>query len=154
MVWCYSCILLHIQRQATAHRAGEWSLRRSGTDVIPKARMKTVKMSVVIVLSFVLCWTPYYLLGVWYWFQPSVLQYTPEYVHHSLFVFGNLNSCLDPLIYGFYSPSFRAGLSQCCRPTHRTHRSKDLNMSPAHSKDIQPEDQDMERISPEDGELE
>lgn len=95
--------------------AGESYLRRSGTDIIPKARLKTLKMTLVIVLSFVVCWTPYYLLGVWYWFQPDMLRVTPEYVHHALFVFGNLNTCCDPLIYGFYTPSFRADLAACFR---------------------------------------
>lgn len=94
--------------------AGESYLRRSGTDIIPKARMKTLKMTVVIVLSFVVCWTPYYLLGIWYWFQPDMLRVTPEYVHHGLFVFGNLNSCCDPVIYGFYTPSFKADLAAYC----------------------------------------
>lgn len=94
--------------------AGESYLRRSGTDIIPKARMKTLKMTVVIVLSFVVCWTPYYLLGIWYWFQPDMVRVTPEYVHHALFVFGNLNTCCDPIIYGFYTPSFRADLAACC----------------------------------------
>ncbi|KAG7276549.1 hypothetical protein CRUP_019599 [Coryphaenoides rupestris] len=83
-------------------------LRRSGTDMIPKARMKTLKMTIIIVVSFIVCWTPYYLLGIWYWFQPQMLTVTPEYVHHGLFVFGNLNTCCDPIIYGFYTPSFRA----------------------------------------------
>lgn len=154
MVWCYSCILLHIHHQATAQRAGEWSLRRSGTDVIPKARMKTVKMSVVIVLSFVVCWTPYYLLGVWYWFQPEVLEYTPEYVHHSLFVFGNLNSCLDPLIYGFYSPSFRSGLAQCCRRKHKAAEPGTRHQRPVHTKEVHREDHEMDSINQDQGELE
>lgn len=85
--------------------------------MIPKARMKTLKMTIVIVSSFVICWTPYYLLGIWYWFQPAMIQNTPEYVHHILFVFGNLNTCCDPVIYGFYTPSFRADLTDvvaCC----------------------------------------
>lgn len=77
--------------------------------------MKTLKMTVVIVLTFVVCWTPYYLLGIWYWFQPDMLRVTPEYVHHGLFVFGNLNTCCDPVIYGFYTPSFRADLAACGR---------------------------------------
>uniref|UniRef100_A0A3Q4BAD9 G-protein coupled receptors family 1 profile domain-containing protein n=1 Tax=Mola mola TaxID=94237 RepID=A0A3Q4BAD9_MOLML len=113
--YCYSRILLHIHLQHLRDKAGESYLRRSGTDIIPKARMKTLKMTVVIVLSFVVCWTPYYLLGIWYWFQPAMLRVTPEYVHHALFVFGNLNTCCDPVIYGFYTPSFRADLAACCR---------------------------------------
>ncbi|KAF0022376.1 hypothetical protein F2P81_025373 [Scophthalmus maximus] len=116
MSCCYSRILLHIHQQHLRNK-GESYLRRSGTDVIPKARMKTLKMTVVIVLSFVVCWTPYYLLGIWYWFQPDMLRVTPEYIHHALFVFGNLNTCCDPVIYGFYTPSFRADLAACC---HRT----------------------------------
>ncbi|XP_054875748.1 gonadotropin-releasing hormone II receptor-like isoform X3 [Poeciliopsis prolifica] len=120
MSCCYSRILLHINRQHLQHKAGESPLRRSGTDVIPKARMKTLKMTVVIVLSFVVCWTPYYLLGIWYWFQPGMLRVTPEYVHHALFVFGNLNSCCDPVIYGFYTPSFRADLADLAAFCRRT----------------------------------
>lgn len=77
--------------------------------------MKTLKMTIVIVLSFVVCWTPYYLLGIWYWFHPGMLRVTPEYIHHALFIFGNLNTCCDPVIYGFYTPSFRADLAACCR---------------------------------------
>ncbi|GAA6232431.1 gonadotropin-releasing hormone II receptor-like isoform X2 [Lates japonicus] len=119
MSCCYSRILLHIHHQHLREKAGESHLRRSGTDIIPKARMKTLKMTVVIVLSFVVCWTPYYLLGIWYWFQPDMLHFTPEYVHHALFVFGNLNTCCDPVIYGFYTPSFRADLAACCRRTSR-----------------------------------
>ncbi|XP_070822224.1 gonadotropin-releasing hormone II receptor-like [Chaetodon trifascialis] len=115
MSCCYSRILLHIHLQHLRDKAGESYLRRSGTDIIPKARMKTLKMTVVIVLSFVVCWTPYYLLGIWYWFQPDMLRVTPDYVHHALFVFGNLNTCCDPVIYGFYTPSFRADLAACCR---------------------------------------
>ncbi|XP_077363583.1 gonadotropin releasing hormone receptor 1 isoform X2 [Festucalex cinctus] len=90
---------------------GERCLRRSGKDKIPKARMKTLKMTIVIVSSFVICWTPYYILGIWYWFQPTMIEHTPEYVHHVLFVFGNLNTCCDPVIYGFYTASFRADLA-------------------------------------------
>ncbi|KAL7393146.1 hypothetical protein ABVT39_007119 [Epinephelus coioides] len=116
MSCCYSRILLHIHLQHLRDK-GESYLRRSGTDIIPKARMKTLKMTVVIVLSFVVCWTPYYLLGIWYWFQPDMLRVTPEYVHHALFLFGNLNTCCDPVIYGFYTPSFRADLAACCRRT-------------------------------------
>ncbi|XP_038577440.1 gonadotropin-releasing hormone II receptor-like, partial [Micropterus salmoides] len=127
MSCCYSRILLHIHLQHLRNKAGESYLRRSGTDIIPKARMKTLKMTVVIVLSFVVCWTPYYLLGIWYWFQPDMLHVTPEYVHHALFVFGNLNTCCDPVIYGFYTPSFRADLAACCRRTRSNASPRSLD---------------------------
>ncbi|XP_029022015.1 gonadotropin releasing hormone receptor 1 isoform X1 [Betta splendens] len=118
MIFCYTRILTKINGQMQKSKDGEHCLRRSGTDIIPKARMKTLKMTIVIVSSFVICWTPYYLLGIWYWFQPSIIKHTPEYVHHILFVFGNLNTCCDPVIYGFYTASFRADVADvvvCCR---------------------------------------
>ncbi|XP_063041092.1 gonadotropin-releasing hormone II receptor-like [Engraulis encrasicolus] len=128
MSFCYTRILVEINRQMHRNKGtkGEPCLRRSGTDMIPKARMKTLKMTIVIVASFVICWTPYYLLGIWYWFQPRMLQVTPEYVNHTLFVFGNLNTCCDPVIYGFYTPSFRADLQRCCR----WRRRRQMNASP------------------------
>ncbi|XP_033492440.1 gonadotropin releasing hormone receptor 1 [Epinephelus lanceolatus] len=118
MTFCYTRILTKINGQMHKRKDGEHCLRRSGTDMIPKARIKTLKMTIVIVSSFVICWTPYYLLGIWYWFQPAIIKHTPEYVHHILFIFGNLNSCCDPVIYSFYTPSFRADLADvvaCCR---------------------------------------
>lgn len=116
-LWNICFAILYFLAHVIVPADGENCLRRSGTDIIPKARMKTLKMTIVIVSSFVICWTPYYLLGIWYWFQPAIIQRTPEYVHHILFVFGNLNTCCDPVIYGFYTASFRADLADvvaCC----------------------------------------
>ncbi|KAG5264788.1 hypothetical protein AALO_G00258030 [Alosa alosa] len=131
MSFCYTRILIEINRQMHKNKAtkggGEPCLRRSGTDMIPKARMKTLKMTIVIVASFVVCWTPYYLLGIWYWFQPQMLQVTPEYVHHALFVFGNLNTCCDPVIYSFYTPSFRADLARFWRRRRQNASPKSLD---------------------------
>ena len=40
-------------------------LRRSGAGVLNRARAKTLKMTVVIVLAFIFCWTPYYIIVIW-----------------------------------------------------------------------------------------
>lgn len=116
--------------------AGEPCLRRSGTDMIPKARMKTLKMTLIIVASFVICWTPYYLLGIWYWFQPQMLQVIPDYVHHVFFVFGNLNTCCDPVIYGFFTPSFRADLSRCFCWRNQNAAAKSLVQFSGHRREV------------------
>ncbi|XP_072137125.1 gonadotropin-releasing hormone receptor-like [Mobula birostris] len=70
---------------------------------IPKARIKTMKMTIAFVTSFIICWTPYYLMGIWYWFDPDLEYKLPEAINHFLFVFGLLNPCLDPLIYWYFS---------------------------------------------------
>lgn len=73
--------------------------------------MRTLKMSIVIVLSFIICWTPYYLLGLWHWFFPDDLEGKVSHsLTHILFIFGLINACLDPVIYGLFTIHFRKGV--------------------------------------------
>lgn len=76
--------------------------------------MRTLKMSIVIVICFIICWTPYYLLGLWYWFFPNDLEGKVSHsLTHILFIFGLFNTCLDPIIYGLFTIRFRKGLRSC-----------------------------------------
>uniref|UniRef100_A0ACB8G8D2 Gonadotropin-releasing hormone II receptor n=2 Tax=Sphaerodactylus townsendi TaxID=933632 RepID=A0ACB8G8D2_9SAUR len=119
MVACYSRVFIEISRKmkkaCAAPRSREFHLRRSYNN-IPQARMRSLKMSVVIVLTFVVCWTPYYMLGLWYWFSPEMLtrEQVPPSLSHILFLFGLFNTCLDPLIYGLFAMHFRAGSRRSC----------------------------------------
>ncbi|XP_048219865.1 gonadotropin-releasing hormone receptor isoform X1 [Perognathus longimembris pacificus] len=70
---------------------------------IPRARLRTLKMTVAFAISFIVCWTPYYVLGIWYWFDPEMLNRVSEPVNHFFFLFALLNPCFDPLIYGYFS---------------------------------------------------
>ncbi|XP_003801017.1 gonadotropin-releasing hormone receptor isoform X1 [Otolemur garnettii] len=70
---------------------------------IPRARLRTLKMTVAFATSFAVCWTPYYALGIWYWFDPEMLNKVPDPVNHFFFLFAFLNPCFDPLIYGYFS---------------------------------------------------
>ncbi|CAJ1048500.1 putative gonadotropin-releasing hormone II receptor [Xyrichtys novacula] len=81
---------------------------RCSKNNIPKARMRTLKMSIVIVICFIGCWTPYYLLGLWYWFFPDDIEGKVSHsLTHILFIFGLFNTCLDPVIYGLFTVRFR-----------------------------------------------
>lgn len=72
-------------------------------------------LSVAIVGSFVVCWTPYYLLGLWYWFWPAAMQGSvPTSLAHLLFVLGLLNTCLDPVTYGLFTLPLHRRLGCCC----------------------------------------
>ncbi|XP_009882193.1 PREDICTED: gonadotropin-releasing hormone II receptor-like [Charadrius vociferus] len=103
----------------------EVQLRRSYNN-IPRARMRTLKMSIVIVLTFIVCWTPYYLLGLWYWFSPEMLtrEKVPPSLSHILFLFGLFNTCLDPLIYGLFTVHFRREMWRACRCGRRRHQQE------------------------------
>lgn len=93
-------------------------LRRSHNN-IPKARMRTLKMSIVIVTSFIVCWTPYYLLGLWYWLFPEKMEETVSHsLTHMLFIFGLFNACLDPITYGLFTIHLHQGLKRRCRSSN------------------------------------
>ncbi|XP_042341966.1 putative gonadotropin-releasing hormone II receptor [Plectropomus leopardus] len=112
MITCYTRIFCEISKRLKTDNlsSNEVQLRCSKNN-IPKARMRTLKMSIVIVSSFIICWTPYYLLGLWYWFFPDDLEgKVSQSLTHILFIFGLVNACLDPVIYGLFTIHFRKGL--------------------------------------------
>lgn len=88
--------------------AGEFALRRS-LDNRPRVRLRALRLALLVLLTFVLCWTPYYLLGLWYWFSPTMLTEVPPSLSHILFLFGLLNAPLDPLLYGVFTLGCQRG---------------------------------------------
>ncbi|XP_025916512.1 gonadotropin-releasing hormone receptor-like [Apteryx rowi] len=116
MVCCYAHILLEISRRMGSgiFSSRDMSLRCSRNN-IPRARLRMLKMSVVIVASFIICWTPYYLLGLWYWFCPRAMEKrVSQSLSHILFIFGLFNACLDPITYGLFTIPFRRGAGCGC----------------------------------------
>ncbi|XP_069766921.1 gonadotropin releasing hormone receptor 4 [Narcine bancroftii] len=129
MIFCYTGILMEIsKRMAKGNLSSrEVHLRRSKNN-IPKARLRTLKMSIIIVTSFIVCWTPYYLLGLWYWFSPEMLseEKVSHALSHILFIFGLFNTVLDPITYGLFTIHFRKGLQHCSHSAKLASNS-DLN---------------------------
>ncbi|XP_073320686.1 putative gonadotropin-releasing hormone II receptor [Pagrus major] len=115
MIICYTRIFIQISKRMTKKNLSSNELHlRCSKNNIPKARMRTLKMSIVIVICFIICWTPYYLLGLWYWFFPDDLEGKVSHsLTHILFIFGLFNACLDPIIYGLFTIRFRKGLRSC-----------------------------------------
>ncbi|KAK9543047.1 hypothetical protein VZT92_000859 [Zoarces viviparus] len=119
MIICYTRIFIQISKRMTTRTlpSNEPHLRCSKNN-IPKARMRTLKMSIGIVICFIVCWAPYYLLGLWYWFSPDDLEGKVSHsLTHILFIFGLFNACLDPVIYGLFTIRFRKGLRSCYHKT-------------------------------------
>uniref|UniRef100_H3B0A3 Type II GnRH receptor n=1 Tax=Latimeria chalumnae TaxID=7897 RepID=H3B0A3_LATCH len=104
MIFCYTCILISITRKmktaANVSAHSKEAALRCTRNYIPVVRMKTLKMTIVLISTFIVCWTPYYVLGFWYVFFPEMInnQTVPESINHVLFLFGLLNSSLDPLV--------------------------------------------------------
>ncbi|XP_077490821.1 cardioacceleratory peptide receptor-like [Amblyomma americanum] len=77
--------------------------RSSSRGVIPKAKVKTVKMTLIIVFAFVLCWSPYFVFDLLQVY--GVTPRTQAAVAVATFIqsLAPLNSVANPLIYCFFS---------------------------------------------------
>ncbi|XP_055546546.1 gonadotropin-releasing hormone receptor [Wyeomyia smithii] len=78
--------------------------RRSDTNrqrLIHKAKMKSLRISVVIVVVFIVCWTPYYIMMLIFMFL-NPTERLGEDLQTGIFFFGMSNSLINPLIYGAF----------------------------------------------------
>lgn len=79
------------------HVASEVNRRR----IIHRAKMKSLRISVVIVVAFIVCWTPYYIMMIIFMFlNPD--EHLGEDLRNGIFFFGMSNSLINPLIYGAF----------------------------------------------------
>lgn len=71
---------------------------------------QVIKMLIVVVVIFVLCWTPILVINVLMAFAiiPSLNYGHMKAVKTTFHLFSYANSCVNPIIYGFMSRSFRS----------------------------------------------
>ncbi|KAM8982512.1 C3a anaphylatoxin chemotactic receptor [Sarcophilus harrisii] len=97
MMVCYTLIIFRLNRSHFA-----------------KSRSKTLKVAVVVVITFFVCWTPYHIIGV---LSLIASPYSP--LGKAVIALDNLsialasaNSCLNPLLYAFMGKDFRQKAQQ------------------------------------------
>ncbi|XP_076314747.1 gonadotropin-releasing hormone II receptor-like [Tachypleus tridentatus] len=85
-------------------------LRRSaGTaNAIPRAKIKTLKLTICIIASFVVCWTPYFIVHNIRIFSDYNIK-IPKVVIVGAETFALLNSALNPIFYGYFNVRVRKG---------------------------------------------
>ncbi|MBN3322373.1 AVT protein, partial [Atractosteus spatula] len=94
-------ILRHNQMQVIPSRA-------SNFNCFSKAMIKTVKMTVITVVVYILCWAPFFIVQLWSVWFPSAI--TEGSVFTIIMLLGNLNSCANPWIYMYF-----CGHIPCCK---------------------------------------
>merc|ERR1719480_415452 len=124
---CTSAILPRVplteaRRQRIALEDAE-TRRASSRGLIPKAKVKTIKMTFVIISVFVLCWSPYIVFDLLQVF--GLIPNTPTSIAVATFIqsLAPLNSAANPMIYCLFSANtskyLRSSpclwLSPCCR---------------------------------------
>ncbi|XP_075221664.1 corazonin receptor [Lycorma delicatula] len=69
--------------------------------LIHRAKMKSFRISVVIVATFILWWTPYYsMMIIFIFLNPD--KHLSEELQKAIFFFGMSNSLVNPIIYGAF----------------------------------------------------
>lgn len=81
---------------------------RSGA--VTAAMSKTVRMTLVIVVVYSLCWAPYFIVQLWAAWDPQPPQ--SGAVFTLLMLLASLNSCTNPWIYSAFSTSISPELKQ------------------------------------------
>ncbi|XP_026222916.1 vasopressin V2 receptor-like [Anabas testudineus] len=123
-----SDMLPHRPTPPVAHCSRPKPDAQVGGGEVTAAMSKTVKMTLVIVLVYTLCWAPFFSVQLWAAWDPD----PPENgaVFTLLMLLASLNSCTNPWIYSAFSSSVSPELRLLllCR-THSQHRGSFPNDS-------------------------
>ncbi|XP_076370026.1 cardioacceleratory peptide receptor-like [Tachypleus tridentatus] len=77
--------------------------RASSRGIIPKAKIKSVKMTLVIVFVFILCWSPYFIYDLLQVYGFIPISQTLIAVSTFIQALAPLNSAANPIIYCLFS---------------------------------------------------
>lgn len=72
-----------------------------------KSERKVTRMVVVIVLVFVLCWLPFFTTNIVNLFYTIPENDAAAAVYSFLVILTYVNSCANPILYGFLSDNFK-----------------------------------------------
>ncbi|XP_058488064.1 oxytocin receptor [Solea solea] len=89
--------------------------RVSSVKLISKAKITTVKMTFVIVLAYIVCWTPFFFVQMWSAWDPAAPREAMPFIISMLLA--SLNSCCNPWIYMCFAGHLFQDLRQnflCC----------------------------------------
>ncbi|KAM4588490.1 oxytocin receptor b isoform 1-T2 [Odontesthes bonariensis] len=91
---------------------GAYPLSRvSSVRLISKAKIRTVKMTFVVVLAYIVCWTPFFFVQMWSAWDPAAPREDMAFIIAMLLA--SLNSCCNPWIYMFFAGHLFHDLMQC-----------------------------------------
>ncbi|GAB0095030.1 gonadotropin-releasing hormone receptor [Sergentomyia squamirostris] len=101
IIYCYASIYLEIYRKTKSTITV--TFRRSSSAVLGRAKRRTLRMTITIVIVFVVCWTPYHIMCFWYFMDRDNAQKVDQRLQKFFYLFACTNSCMNPIVYGIYN---------------------------------------------------
>nr|BAF38756.1 V3/V1b-type arginine vasotocin receptor [Cynops pyrrhogaster] len=144
LVVCYSLITYEIcknlkgktqtgRSENGCYRGQGMPSRVSSIRTISRAKIRTVKMTFVIVLAYVFCWTPFFSVQMWsVWDANAPNEESSDFAFTITMLLASLSSCCNPWIYMFFSGRVLQdvlGNVSCCRSSRRSLRRQNSNGS-------------------------
>ncbi|XP_022920796.1 adipokinetic hormone/corazonin-related peptide receptor variant I-like isoform X2 [Onthophagus taurus] len=100
IIYSYVAILIEIFKRTNTD--GD-RIRRSSLGFLGRAKIRTLKMTIIIVLVFFICWTPYNAILVFFWYDRDQATKLDPKIQRGLFLFACTNSCMNPIVYGVFN---------------------------------------------------
>jgi len=152
IVITYSVILYTILHKSRNESLGD-GMRRTSVVLLSRAFSRTLKMTIVIVSVFILCWTPYFVITVWFVADKRSFSLIDMRVEKFLYIFACANSVMDPIVYGYFNlrkrppkkaqnltrdASVKNSLSMAQRPApyHKLKNCVKFKLKPSSSQDL------------------
>ncbi|KAJ7997925.1 hypothetical protein DPEC_G00217230 [Dallia pectoralis] len=105
----------------------------SSVTTISRAKLRTVKMTFVIVLVYIICWSPFFIVQMWSAWDENFAWVDSENPAVSLSaLLASLNSCCNPWIYMFFSGHLLHDFTRCfscCNKSPLKFRKEDFTSS-------------------------
>lgn len=109
--------------------------RVSSVKLISKAKIRTVKMTFIIVLAYIVCWTPFFFVQMWSVWDNDAPKEASLFIIAMLL--GSLNSCCNPWIYMLFTGHLFHDLLQrflCCSAHYFKSKQQGADLSIASRK--------------------
>ncbi|XP_029472812.1 vasopressin V1a receptor [Rhinatrema bivittatum] len=114
-------------------RKGLLSTSVSSVKTISRAKIRTVKMTFVIVSAYVVCWAPFFTVQMWSVWDEKFTWIDSENTAVTVTaLLASLNSCCNPWIYMFFSGHLLQDFIQsflCCQKIQQTLNKEDSDSS-------------------------
>lgn len=75
----------------------------SSRGIIPQAKIRTIKMTFIIIFVFILCWSPYFIFNLMTVYDHIPINASTMGLHSFIQSLAPLNSAANPIIYGVFS---------------------------------------------------